>query len=416
MNREPRWRILRRADPARLAAQAAQLAEDLKREDPAARQLLAEFHPNPPAAAALTLADARLCLARAHDFPDWDAFLRAVLLFNAICEDDAEAVQRQIDEHPDLLGERVNGLTSNWGPPLVCAAQVGAEQVFAALLLRDGQDLAWALDRAILKGRADMARALIARGATPEPGVVLGPCESLNVAGLEFLAEIGAPLTDAQGSALAPVALLLEGYHRDPPAKHACLQFFLAHGIEYPDTPAMAFHQGHVDRLKLFLEHRPDLLRQPFSYRDIYPLELGCHQDETLGLHGTPIAGGTLLHLCMDFDEEAIARWALEAGADANARCVPDPDGFNNHPPLHNAVVSQAALSGRERGGVLARLLLEHDADPGMKGTLRKGIRFIADESVYDYCDLTADEYGRQFHAGRWVNQPALELVAAARG
>jgi len=43
-----------------------------------------------------------------------------------------------------------------------------------------------------------------------------------------------------------------------------------------------------------------------FTIREIYPPELGCANDERSGMHGTPIAGTTLLHLAIDFDEQEI--------------------------------------------------------------------------------------------------------------
>jgi hypothetical protein len=48
----------------------------------------------------------------------------------------------------------------------------------------------------------------------PLPGCVMGPCETLNREGLEFLFELGAELADAHGDRLATVALLLQTYCR----------------------------------------------------------------------------------------------------------------------------------------------------------------------------------------------------------
>ena len=335
---EPRWRILARTNFDDLAQRAHALYDAYNAHDAEATSLFRSYHPAPPVAGTATLADCQLMLARAYDYPDWPAFGLGVAMFNAIADDDADAVLDLVRVHPHLLHTRVNGVTSNWGPPLACAVQVGSPHVFAALLPLPDQDLQWALGRAILKGRVEMARALIDNGAVIEPGEAMGPCESLNVAGLRFLAAMGAPLTDEHGDALKPVALLLEGYFRDPAAKHACLEFFAAHGIAYPDTPVMAFHRGRLDLLDRHLAADPDLPSRRFSYRDIYPLELGCHADESLGLHGTPLDGTTLLHMAVDFDEIDIARWLLASGADANAPAASDADGFGGHTPLHNSV------------------------------------------------------------------------------
>ena len=413
---EPRWRILARSDIDQLKRRARELHRACVAGDAKAVELVSQFHPSPPAAPAVKLSDAQLTLARAHDFPSWPKFQKAVRLFNAICDDDADEALALIRKHPQLLHERVNGVTSNWGPPLACSVQVGAENVFRALLPITGQDQQWALGRATLKGRTGMAKMLLARGAETEPDAVMGPCESLNIDGLKFLAEIGDPLTDEHGSALAPVALLLEGYFRNPPAKHACLAFFAERGIEYPDTPMMAFHLGRIDLLEEHRRRDPKLLSRRFSYREIYPLELGCHEDESLGLHGCPIDGATLLHMAADFDETVIAEWLLANGADANAKALLDAEGFGGHTVLFNIVVSQAYRSGRQRDGAFARGLLDAGAAPNAVASLRKGIRFIADESVHEYHDVTPTGFGRAFHEQDWVSREAMTEIAAAGG
>jgi hypothetical protein len=413
---EPKWRILAPTHFEQLRKQASDLHKAYRRCDSEAVSLFTEYHHKPPAPETIKRADAQLVLARAHDYPSWARLKRAVELYNAICADDAETVLALIRQYPKLLHERVNGVTSNWGPPLACAVQIGAAKVFAALMKLPGQDLQWALGRATLKGRSDMARALIAQGASVEPGEVMGPCESLNIGGLQFLASIGAPLTDEHGDHMAPIGMLLEGYFRDPDAKHECLKFFAQHGIDFPDTPVMAFHRGRIDLLEKHLAADRDLVHRRFSYREIYPLELGCHDDEGLGLHGAPLDGTTLLHMAADFDEIGIARWLIANGADVNAKARIDDDGFGGHTPLFNIVVSQAWRSRRQRDGAFARLLLDNGADPNARATLRKAIRFHSDESEHIYNDVTPLDFGRAFHARAWVSAKAMELIAEAVG
>lgn len=413
---KPRWRLVARSDFEQLKTRARELHKAYRASESEAHALFDAFYPSPPSPETAKLADAQLTLARAYDFPSWPRLKRAVALFNAICADDVDAALSQIRAHPGLLHEPVNGVSSNWGPPLACAVQVGARKVFEALLKLHGQDLQWALGRATLKGRADMARALLAKGAEIAPGEVMGPCESLNLDGLRFLAEIGDPLTDEHGDPLAPIALLLEGYFRNPPAKHACLAFFAARGAVFPDTPVMAFHLGRIDLLEKHLRNDPDLVRRRFSYREIYPLALGCHADESLGLHGAPLDGTTLLHMAVDFDEMDIAQWLIENGADANAPARIGADGFGGHTPLFNVVVSQAWRSGRQRDGAMALLLLDSGADPNTRASIRKAIRFIADESAHDYKNVTPLEFGRHFHAREWVSETAMAVIAERGG
>ena len=63
--------------------------------------------------------------------------------------------------------------------------------------------------------------------------------------------------------------MILETYCRSPEGKRRCLELAVQQGIDLPDTPAA---------------------------------ELECHADTSLALHGTPLAGATLLHLCVDGD------------------------------------------------------------------------------------------------------------------
>ena len=143
--------------------------------------------------------------------------------------------------------------------------------------------------------------------------------------------------------------MILETYCRSPEGKRRCLELAVQQGIDLPDTPAA---------------------------------ELECHADTSLALHGTPLAGATLLHLCVDGDAIEIAGWLLERGAQANARAAVDAEGFGGHTPLFGCVVSQPYRVGRRRDGAFASLLLDHGADPNARASLRKRLRFVADESM----------------------------------
>jgi hypothetical protein len=209
---------------------------------------------------------------------------------------------------------------------------------------------------------------------------------------------------------------VLQTYCRNPEGKHRCLELFAEHGIDLPDTPAMAVHRGRIDRLEDHLRRDPDLLARTFSHEEIYPPELGCHADSSLALHGTPLAGTTLLHLCVDNDEIEIARWLLDHGADANAKAEIDADGFGGHTPLFGCVVSQPWRVGLRMDDAFARLLLDHGADPNAHASLRKRLRFVADESMHEYRDVTPLSWGERFHDQDWVSQPAMRLIAERGG
>ncbi len=223
-------------------------------------------------------------------------------------------------------------------------------------------------------------------------------------------------MRDAAGDPLAPVAMVLEGYARNPEGRRRCLEVLGRHGVSLPDTPPMAVQRGRVDLLEEHLGRDPDLFVRTFAHRDIYPPSLGCHEDASLALHGTPLDGATLLHLCVDCDEIEIARWMLDRGAPADARAAVDAAGFGGHTGLFGCVVSQPAIVGRQRDGAFARLLLERGADPNARASLRKRLRFVPDETEHTYLEVTPLSWGQRFHGREWVNPAALEMVAAAGG
>jgi hypothetical protein len=301
------------------------------------------------------------------------------------------------------------------------AANVGQDGIIAMLRELGADDLQPAFDRACLQGQLKTARRLHAMGARIVPGLVMGPCETLNADGLALLFELGAELADAHGDRLAPAALLLQTYSRGPEGKHRCLELVAERGIVLPDTPPMAVHRGRIDLLEAHLRRDPQLLSRTFSHEEIYPPELGCHADHSLALHGTPLAGATLLHMCVDFDEIEIARWLIEHGANVNARAEVDADGFGGHTPLFGCVVSQAYICGRQQDAAFARFLLDLGADPNARASLRKRLRFVPDESMHEYRDVTPLSWGRRFYNPRspghtWVSEPAMLLIAERGG
>lgn len=118
----------------------------------------------------------------------------------------------------------------------------------------------------------------------------------------------------------------------------------------------------------------------------------------------------------MDFDEIEIARWLIEHGADVNARAEVGSEGFGGHTALFGCVVSQAYRCGLQNDGAFTRLLLDHGADPNVRASLRKRLRFVADDSMHEYRDVTPLSWGERFHDQAWVNRAAMRLIADRAG
>jgi Ankyrin repeat len=405
-----------RPDLDQLKHQAKDLLRAARRGEPAAVAELRTHHPENIEPGSAQLADAQLALARSYGLPSWPRLVLACGLTDAIWRDDVDAVRALVLKHPKLLREDARGVTGNWGPPMSYAANLGRGRIIAMLRELGAADLQSAFDRACLQGQIETARQLYAMGARPERDAVMGPAETLNGAGLAFLLDLGVSISDEHGDRLAPVALVLQTYSRNPRGKHECLDLLAQHGIDLPDTPPMAVHRGRLDLLDEHLRRDAGLLIRTFSHEEIYPPTLGCHADHSLALHGTPLAGTTLLHLCVDNDEIGIARWLLDRGADVDAKAEIDSDGFGGHTALFGCVVSQAYRCRLQRDGAFARLLLDHGADPNLRASLRKRLRFVEDESMREYRDVTPLAWGEQFHGREWVNDTAMRLIVERGG
>jgi ankyrin repeat protein len=186
------------------------------------------------------------------------------------------------------------------------------------------------------------------------------------------------------------------------------------YGFELPETPTMALHRGRIDLLEQHLRRDPGLLSRTFSHGEIYPRSIGCHADETLALNTRPLGATTLLHLCVDYDEMTIARWLLARGMDVNARAAVDADGFGGCTALFGCVVAQSQRMRKTDD--FAALLLDHGADPNVRVSLRKQMRFVGDELMHEYRDVTPLSWGARFHDREFVSEKAMRLVEKRGG
>lgn len=419
--------------------EARELLRDWRAALPEALERVGHSHPRfrDTASAAIAsgpcrLSDAQLVLAREYGFATWAELKHRIELHpvaheleRAIRANERDQVVTLLRANPALLHLPVR--SGNWGPPLSHAANLGRLEIVQAIAALGARDTQHAFDRALLQGRIECARWLHAHGGTAQPGSLMGVCETLNPAGLRLLIELGTRFTDQHGNRLAPLALVLQTYARNPAAKHEVLALFARQGYHFPDTPLMAFHRGDVARLTRLLQDDPTQIHHRFTYREIYPPELGCADDGRSGLHGTPLAGTTLLHLAIDFDEQEIFDRLLALGADVNARAERDAassgtasdlpatrsplPATSGHTPLFNSVVSCAYINGRQRDAAMTRALLERGADPELRASLRKFLDWRETPGWHEAQHVTAAAWARGFPETTWVNPAALELL-----
>ncbi len=397
-----------------LRRQARDLLDAIRRHDADALSDLRTHYRRRIDPAQARLADAQHILARSYGVASWPRLVLACRMTDAIRRDDLDTVRALVTRHPRLLHEDARGVKGNWGPPMSYAANLGRNRIIQ--LLRDvgAEDLQFAFERACLQGQVDTAKLLHGMGARPVRGSVMGACETQNADGLAFLVELGAEISDEHGNRLAPVALLLETYCRNPPGKHRCLELLAQHGIALPDTPTMAVHRGRIDLLEEHRRRDQTLLSRRFAHEEIYPPELGCCADQSRALHGTPLAGATLLHLCVDYDELEVARWLLARGAPVDARAAVNAAGFGGHTALFACVVTQPIRL--RHSDEFARLLLDHGANPNIRASLRKRLRGVEDETIHEYPAVTPLAWGERFHDQSFVSRPAMRLIAERGG
>ncbi len=144
------------------------------------------------------------------------------------------------------------------------------------------------------------------------------------------------------------------------------------------------------------------------------------------GLPRTPLAGSTLLHVCVEFDELEIARWLLEHGMDADAPAAVDADGFGGFTALFGAVVSYPNFWMNYTGGWLhsrkpqqadfARLLLDHGADPNARASFREAVTTDQGRTIREHRGITPLAWGEAFHNKMVVSEPAMRQIAARGG
>lgn len=393
----------------------------------------AEFHPDTPSARRTKLADAQLVLARIYGASSWTRIVQCCQLIDAIWDDDPDTVRRLVTANRNLLTEDARIVNSNWGPPMSYAANLGRDRIIRLLYDLGARDLQQALGRAVLQSQietAAMLHQMLGKPAPPE-GALGGAAYTLSVPGTEFVFRLGFQIRQGPGT---PVETVIGSDSSRPADKRRILGLYAEHGYIYPDTAIMAFHRGRFDLLEQHLARDPQLLSRQFAIGEIFPPEVGCNHAPYEAM-GTPVDGGTLLHLAVYWDELDMAEWLLARGADPNARAAVDADGFGGHTALFGSVVSQAGFwinyprvqppkTGDAR---FTELLLARGADPNLRASIRMRLgEGHGDTRVREFRDVTPLSWGRRFSLEQvpsdkhreilFVNAEAMRVLEAQGG
>ncbi|HTS13920.1 MAG TPA: hypothetical protein VMH00_17500 [Candidatus Limnocylindrales bacterium] len=406
-----------------LKHQAKDLLRAIREGDRDAIAGLQRNHPERIDPSEAKLADAQLALARSYGVASWPRLVTACRMIDAIWRDDAETIREMVLREPRLVHENARATEKcNWGPPMSYAANLGRDKIIEMLRGLGAMDVMRAFDRAVLQSKIETARRLYEMaGRPPIPqNVLANAAYTLSATGTALLFELGARVYDEEGKRLAPVDVVLGTDSRRPADKHAILEMYAQNGFRLPDTATMALHRGRIDLLEEHLRRDPGMLRRQFRFEEIYPPEMGCH-DEILATHGTPLAGATLLHMAVDYDEMDIARWLLERGMNADEKAAVDAEGFGGHTALFATVVSQPNFwmnhLGKPKDAPFTRLLLEHGAEPNARASLRKQLHpGYGEETMHEYRDVTPIGWGERFHRKVFVSEAAMEMIRERGG
>jgi len=373
-----------------------------------------------------SVAQAQLRLAREYGFASWPKLKAHVESFHeigqlkaAIDADDLEEVKRLMTRHPELHRAP---LRDGKSPPLTwVASRVPPSETRLAMarwMIESGSDIHQGSDESLVctvlrDALLPMTELLVAHGADVNAvtyggtyPIILGPLELFAPRTLKYLIDHGADL-HAAAKSCCPIEMLTCIYTRRARDKAACLEIVNAAGFALPDTPVMALHRSRLDLLQEHLDRDPSLLERRFTYGEVFFKHDGAPGD---AYPATPVSGGTLLHLALEFDDIDVARWLIERGADVNARAAINAEGVAGHTPLFHTVVNLAAGMGLEDDSK-ARLLLEHGADPNARATFPQEAKFHNHAPTDPFHDVTPVGYARRYPDRRCVNAPALAAI-----
>jgi hypothetical protein len=397
-------------------------------ENPDLRHLKDQAKDLVKAGQAESLARAQFQIARRYGFASWpklkahvDSLQLAGQLKLAIDAEDLEEVKRLMTRHPELHRAP---LRDGKSPPLtwVASYRVPPSETRLAMarwMIENGSDIHQGSDEPLVctvlrDATLPMTELLVAHGADVNAvtyggtyPIIAGPLELFAPRTLKYLIDHGADL-----HACSPIEMLTCIYTRRARDKGACLEIVGEAGFALPDTPVMALHRGRLDLLQEHLDRDRSLLERRFTYGDVFFKHDGAPGD---AYPATPVTGGTLLHLALEFDDIDVARWLIERGADVNARAAIDPEGFEGHTPIFHTVVNLAAGMGLYDDSK-ARLLLDHGADPNARATFPQEAKFHNHAPTDPFHDVTPVGYAGRYPDRRCVNAPALDAITERGG
>lgn len=158
--------------------------------------------------------------------------------------------------------------------------------------------------------------------AMPDQTQLLYDIEVHSVEGIKkYFADGGSP-NDVLPDGKPAFTLMVEMYSRGSRFKD-CIRAFINAGLRFEDKALLAVLAHDAAKLDGLLATDNTITQKTYSlYNNTY----------------TPLAGGTLMHFCAEYNSIDCARLLLQYGADINAKAAIDEHGFGGHTPIFHTV------------------------------------------------------------------------------
>jgi ankyrin repeat protein len=393
--------------------EAKKLLKQYRDRNRLALDLFEDFHPQKASLDDIKLSDAQLVVSRHYGQKTWGHLLKVVesnkqfqLLEKAFQSRNKKGIQQLLNKY-DILFDRLL---------LRTAVLYGNLEIVEFLYELGARDLQDALGQAIYSCSRDIVDFLVSKGGNMEGNDRYGligssSCELQNLNSLKFtLSYRTKPVPDYV--LFEYFKILLGTYVRNPKGKHECIEELIRQGLVVEDTPMMAFHRGRVDLLEKRLEDNPNFIHHKYALSEIFPTPF--FDDNSDGLHLTPLEGTTLLHLAIEYDEREIMEWLVGKGADVNATSTIDKDGFGGHTPLFHTTVTFIQDDTSK-----AAFLLKHGANPNHRCSIRKQLKFMGKrhlEDINEYKEVTPLSFASQWLGGQDNAVGTIKLLINAGG
>jgi len=176
----------------------------------------------------------------------------------------------------------------------------------------------------------------------PDHNQILYAIEVHSVEGILRYFEGGGSPNDTLPDGKHLFTTMVEMYSRTPRFKD-CVMAFIDAGLKFGDQALLAVLIDDAKKLEETINDNQAVTSKTYTlFNNTY----------------TPLAGGSLLHFCAEYNSVACASVLVKHGADVNVKAALDEYGFGGHTPIFHTVNQNSNNSAE-----MLNFLLGHSAD-----------------------------------------------------